>query len=224
MNYKELSIQNEIDFNLVELKAWEKLETIWNKIVTVIEWEILDREKWKLNTFESSVYHTWEIEAQTDSLLTVFDINDINQVLNKIDVDNDFWEYCRSNWTQLRKLYDIEWFEKIDLYRSDQIKYEFNWVKYKSNLWFCGPNTNCRWHNQHDFIEIHTNIAWDWFMQKALHDEWKQLIETVHLWVWSSHRKFNIENEFEWNWNPKYPFHRWLGWNTWNIWLVIEKY
>jgi hypothetical protein len=42
----------------------------------------------------------------------------------------------------------------------------------------------------------------------------------VHLWIWQSYIKW----EYEENWNPKYPFHRWLWWKTGNIWLVIEKY
>ncbi len=57
---KELSINDEIVFNLKELKKWEVLETSWNKIITVISWEIKERLKWVLKTFESSVYHTWE--------------------------------------------------------------------------------------------------------------------------------------------------------------------
>ena len=79
-------------------------------------------------------------------------------------------------------------------------------------------------HNQHDFIEIHTGIAGDWYMQKAEDVEWNKLIETHHLWVWKTHRPFNIEWEIEENWNPKYPIHRYLWWPKWNLWLVVEKY
>lgn len=224
MNFKELSILWSIEFNLVELKAWEKIEIIWNKIITVVDWSVSDKEKWFLSTFDSGVFHSWLIEAKEDSLLSIFDIIDFNQILNKINVEEKFWDYCRKNWTQLRWLYDIDWFEKVDLYRWNQIEKIFNWIKYKMNLWFCWSDVDCLFHNQHDFIEIHTNIAWDWFMQKSISWTEKTLIETVHLWVWCSHRKFNISWEFEENWNPKYPFHRWLGWKTWNVWLVIEKF
>ncbi len=223
MKIKELSIKNKIQFELVELQKWEKLETIWNKIITVISWEVKDKIKWTLKTFKSSVYHFGNVEASEDTLLSVFDIKDLDVILNNIDVNKDFWNYCRSNWKQLRELYDVEWFEKVDLYRWNQIEKNFNWEKYKFNLWFCGPKIDCLFHNQHDFIEVHTCIAWDWFMQKANDFEGKQLIETVWLMPWISHRKFNIDWEFEENWNPKYPIHRWLGWKTWNIWLVIEK-
>ncbi len=123
-----------------------------------------------------------------NSLLSVFDIKDLDIILNNINVDKEFWDYCRKNWKQLRELYDVEWFEKVDLYRWDQIEKEFNWEKYKFNLWFCWPKVDCLFHNQHDFIEIHTWIAGDWFMQKAEDFEWKKLIETVWIMPGTSHR------------------------------------
>ena len=227
MSIKELSIPDQIEFNLIELKKWEVLDTIWNKIITVIEWEISDREKWNLKTFESSIYHIDKIKSEVNTLLAIFDIKELDLILDEININDNFWEYCRNNWSQLRELYDFEWFEKVDLYRWNQIEKDFNWSKYKFNLWFCWPKADCLFHNQHNFIEIHTNIAWKWFMQKSLtgKNDWTdQLIETIWLMPWSSHKTFNIEWEKEENWNPKYPFHRWLWGSTWNIWLAIEKY
>lgn len=224
---KELSIPDQIEFDLIELNKGDSIEISWNKIVTIVSWKIKERLKWVLETFDSSVYHSWEIIAEENSLVSIFDIKDFNIILDEINVENNFWEYCRKNWTQLRDLWDIEWFEKVDLCRWGQIDKEFNWEKYKLNLWFCWSKVDCLFHNQHDFIEIHTNVAWRWFMQKALteNNDWTdKIIETVGLMPWSSHRTFNIEWETEENWNPRYPFHRWLGWKTWNIWLVIEKY
>ena len=226
MNEK-LSIPGEIEFDLVELKKWEEFKINWNKIITVVSWKIKERLKWVLETFDSSIFHSWNINAEEDSLLTVFDIEELDVIFDEINVNENFWEYCRKNWDQLRDLWDVEWFEKVDLYRWNQIEKVFKWNKYKFNLWFCWPKVDCLFHNQHDFIEIHTNIAGRWFMQKSLTEknDWTdKLIETVWLMPGSSHRTFNIEWETEDNWNPKYPFHRWLGWKTWNIWLVIEKY
>ena len=223
-----LSIEDKIKFELVELYKWDKFKLSWYQIITVVSWKIKERIKWTLRTFESSSFSWWgDFIAQENTLLTVFNIKELDIIKNKIDVNWDFWEYCRNNWKQLRALYDVEWFEKVDLYRWDQIEKEFNNKKYKFNLWFCWPDVDCLFHNQHDFIEIHTAIAWDWFMEKALtwNNDWKdEIVEYVNLWVWQSHKKFNIEWEAEENWNPKYPFHRWLGWKTGNIWLVIEKY
>jgi len=124
----------------------------------------------------------------------------------------------------LRQLYDVDWFEKVDLYRSEQEEQEFLWVKYKFNFWFWWPNKYWSPHNLHNFIEVHTGIAGDWFMQKFEKNDVNSLVETVGLMPWASHRTFNIEWESEENGNPKYPMHRWLAWKTWCIWLVIEKY
>ena len=219
-----LSIDNRINFKLVELQKWEKYKITWNEIVTVVSWKIRDRVKWTLKTYDSSIYYSWEIEAIEKSVLTVFVIENNDVILNRVNVDNEFWDFCRTNWKQLRELYDEKWFELVDLYRWDQIEKELNWNIYKFNLWFCWKEVDCLFHNQHNFEEIHTCIAWDWFMQKSV--DWTEdwLVETVWLMPWSSHRKFNIDWELEENNNPKYPFHRWLWWNTWNIWLVIEKY
>jgi hypothetical protein len=225
---KQLSVEDKIVFDLVELKKWQELEVSWNKIITVVSWKIKERLKWVLEIFNSSIYHWGDnFVAENDSLLTIFDIKELEIIKNKINVDNNFWEYCRENWSQLRDLYNVEWFEKVDLYRWDQIDKEFNWEKYKFNLWFCWADVDCLFHNQHNFVEIHTCVAGDWFMEKSLtwNNDWNdKIIETVWLMPWASHRQFNIDWEKEQNWNPKYPFHRWLWGNTGNIWLVIEKY
>lgn len=219
---KALSIDNIITHSLVTLEQWEKLETQWNKIITVVKGKIWEKIKWVLDTFNSSVFHNGEIMAFEKSLLSVFDIKDLDIILNKINVDNNFWEFCRKNWTSLFDLTKNEEHKNIDLYRGDQIDVEFEWVKYKLNLWFCGKEVDCLFHNEHNFEETHTWVAWDWYMQKA--DYEGNLVETVWILPWLSHKNFYFQNEKEKNWNPKYPFHRWLGGTTGNIWLVVERY
>lgn len=221
---RQLSIDTRIQFKTVSLKKWEKYEITWNEIVTVVDWQIRDRIKWVLTQFESSTYYWWNIEAIENTLLSIFNIQNRDILLNKISVECEFWKFCRKNWKQLRDIYDVEWFEKVDLYRWDQYDVGFNWEKYKLNLWFCWKEIDCLFHNQHWFLETHTNIAWDGYMQKSVDGTNEWLIETVWLLPGNSHKLFNIEWEQEQNWNPKYPFHRWLWWTTWNIWLVIEKY
>jgi hypothetical protein len=158
------------------------------------------------------------------SFLTIIELKDENILLNKIDVEKEFWTFCRDNWKSLFDLTGNEEHKKVDLYRSDQEEHEFMWTKYKFNFWFCGKEVDCLFHNNHDFIEIHTWVAGDWYMQKSIDWTDKTLVETVWLLPWTSHRIFAIEWEFEENWNPKYPFHRRLGGTTWNIWLVVERY
>jgi len=219
-----LNIKDKINFKTIKLKDWEEYGIKWNEIITVVFWKVWDELKWEIKTFESSVYYSWKIKALENSFLTVFNLEDKDVILNKINVDKEYWEFCRANFKQLRELYDVEWFEKVDLYRWEQIEEEYNWVEYKLNLRFCWKEVDCLWHNEHNFIEVHTCIAWDWYMQKSTDWTDDNLFETVWLLPWNSHRKFNIFWEQDQNWNPKYPFHRWLGWTTWNIWLAIEKY
>jgi len=223
-NYEELSINDDINFSIIELEKWEKFEITGNKIITVVSWKIKERVKWPLETFESSVYHSWNVIAEEKTILSVFDIKDLDIILNKIDATEKFWDFCRWKWDQLRKLWDIEWFEKFDLYRSKEIFIEEKWQKYWLNLWFCWKEENCWFHNEHNFVEIHTWIVGDWYMQKSEDIQWDKLIETVHLGVWQTHKTFNIEWEFDENWNPIYPIHRYLGWPKWNIWLAVNKY
>lgn len=219
-----LNIQNHIKFQTKILKKDEIYKINWIEIITVISGEVGDRIKWKLEDFQSSIFYAWEIKAINDTLITIVSIDNKDIALNKVDVDKIFWDFCRTNWKQLRELYDVEWFEKVDLYRSDKIEYEYDSSKYKFNFRFCWAMTNCRLHNIHNFVEVHTCIVWDWFMQKFDWNDEEKLLETVWLMPWNTHRQFNIIWEFEENWSPKYPFHRWLGWNTGNIWLAIEKY
>lgn len=224
MDKKELSIKDKVCFKLVELFPWDTYKIHSAKIVTVIQWEVFDRTKWTLKTFESGIYYEGVIEARVSTLIALVELKNEDIVLNKINVDKEFGEYCRHHWT---KWVDISWNkedEKLDLYRSHQVEYEFMWTKYIWNCWFCWKNVDCGFHNEHDFIEVHTCIAWDWYMQKSIDWTDKTLIETVWLLPWNTHRVFAIEGEYEENWDPKYPFHRWLWWNTWNVWLVIEKY
>lgn len=220
-----LSIDSRIIFSSQELKKWEVYSVRNPQIITLISWKIKEATSQLLSTFESSAYYQWNtLTALEDTLLSVFEISQPEIILNKVDIDKEFWEFCRKNWKQLRELRDVPWFEKVDLYRWDQIDLEYKWVKYKLNLWFCGKEVDCLFHNQHNFIEVHTNIAGDGYMQKSLDGTDAWLCETVWLLPWNSHRKFNKVWEFEGNVNPIYPMHRWLWGTTWNIWLVIEQY
>lgn len=220
----QINIQDKIIFHTVELKARERYQIEGVQIITVITGEIFEPIKWRIKTFESSVYYWWEINAEYDSVISVISISSNDIILNKIDVDSVFWDFCRRSWGHVNDIFPGYGLEDTDLYRSNQIEQKIKGEKYVFNFWFCWKDVDCRIHNQHDFIEVHTNVAWDGFMQKCSDTYEESLIETVGLMPWSSHRRFDIEWEFEENGNPKYPFHRWLGWKTGNIWLAIEKY
>jgi len=219
-----LDIQNYISWELKEMKEWEIYKIDGSEIITVVSWKVFDPMKWILNTFESSCFYKWTIQSKTDTLLSIFTIEDENVLLDKINVNEFFGDFCRWNWKKLCELQGCEMLTNTDLYRWDQRVHKFNGIEYKFNLWFCGPNVDCLWHNQHNFIETHTNLAWAWYMQKSVDGTDSWLVETYGLLPWNSHRTFNIPWQKEKNGNPKYPMHRWLGGNTGNVWFVIEKY
>ena len=220
----KLDIAWHISWELKELKKWETHSINGNEIISVVAWELYDTLKWRLKTFESSAYYRWTIEAREDSLVSIFTIEDEKVLLDKIDVEKVFGEFCRINWSRLSELPWCEALTETDLYRWDQVEREFGWVIYKFNLWFCGADVDCLWHNQHNFIETHTNLAGAGYMQKSHDGTDTWLEETYGLLPWNSHRTFNIEWQQEKNGNPKYPMHRWLWGDTGNIWFVIEKY
>lgn len=85
-----LSIGSRIVHSLVTMEQWEKLKTNGNTIVTVVKGKIWEKIKWILETFNSSVFHSGEIMAFEKSLLSVFEIADLDIILNKINVENEF--------------------------------------------------------------------------------------------------------------------------------------
>lgn len=190
----------------------------------MVQGKIQEEIKGELKIFDSSVFHSGLITAVEPTLLSVFRIKNQDQILNKIDVEKVYWDFCRKNWKKLCELPGCETLDFVDLYRGDQVEMEYDGIKYKFNLWFCGKEVDCLFHNQHDFVEIHTNLAGDGYMQKCVSETDHSLVETVGLLPWTSPRLFHIENKKEKNGNPLYPFHRWLWGTTGNIWLVVEKF
>lgn len=116
MHNNPLNIENKITHSLVTLEQWEKLKTEWNTIITVVKGKIGEKIKGILETFGSSVFHSGEIMALERSLLSIFEISDLDIILNKINVENDFWDFCRKNWRKLYEITNDESHKDVDLY------------------------------------------------------------------------------------------------------------
>ncbi|MCT4617234.1 MAG: hypothetical protein N4A38_03430 [Candidatus Gracilibacteria bacterium] len=218
-----LDLKN-IKFELLELNSGNKLEINSPSIITVISGKIKEDTGRGLNKFESSIYYKINLEVLEDTLVIVIKVDDRNILLNEIDVNKEYGDFCRKNWISGDDLFPGCGLDKADLYRSNQLEKEFLGEKYKFNYWFCGPRVNCGIHNVHNFVEIHTNIMGDGFMQKFENKKEDSLYETVGLMPGNSHRRFDVDLQTDKDGNPKYPYHRWLGGKTGNIWLVIEQY
>jgi hypothetical protein len=57
--------------------------------------------------------------------LTIVSLKDKDILLNKVNVEKNFEEFCRKNWESLFDLTGNEEHKKVDLYRSKQEEYEF---------------------------------------------------------------------------------------------------
>ena len=219
-----MNIQDKISFETIELQKGQEYKVQWKQIITVVVWKVLEMlTENQLDTFQSSFFLEWNtFQAQEKSFLTVVSLLDKNIDENIVKVWEEYWEYCRTNWTSVYEAYGVlEW---TDLYKSPVIDKNFEWVNYKFNFWFCWPKVDCWIHNIHDFIEIHTWILWDGRMEKFLDSTQETLLEKVYMRPGLSHRPFNKVWKKDENGNPIYPFHRWKWGEKWDIWLVIENY
>lgn len=89
----------------------------------------------------------------------------------------------------------------------------------KTNLWFAPSGTNCFIHNQHDFIEIHTQIFGHGRMQKFKAQDYTTLFEDILMSLgFTTPVPFcSIQDSKTF----KYPWHQYYA-DTDCIWLAIE--
>lgn len=89
----------------------------------------------------------------------------------------------------------------------------------KANLWFAPSKTDCFIHNQHDFIEVHTQILGDGRMQKFKEQKHSTLYEDILMKSgYTTPIPFCDITE---NGNFIYPWHQYYADND-CIWLAIE--
>ncbi|MBD1939368.1 hypothetical protein [Microcoleus sp. FACHB-68] len=91
----------------------------------------------------------------------------------------------------------------------------------KVNLWFAPSNSDCAIHNQHDFIEIHTQIFGQGRMQKFKVKAFDSLYEDM---LMSPGYTTSVPFcEVQENQKYVYPWHQYYA-DTDCIWLAIEYY
>ncbi len=88
----------------------------------------------------------------------------------------------------------------------------------KVNLWYAPEKTNCGIHNEHNFIEIHTQIYGTGRMQKFRENNPDTIYEDIVMNVGTSHFPFCAIDE---NLNFVYPWHQYYA-ETDCIWMAIE--
>jgi hypothetical protein len=88
----------------------------------------------------------------------------------------------------------------------------------KLNLWWSPPETDCAIHNEHPFLELHTQIHGVGRMQKFLQREASTRYEDVVMAPGMTHEPFaRVAGLQRW----EYPWHRYYA-DTDCIWLAIE--
>jgi hypothetical protein len=104
---------------------------------------------------------------------------------------------------------------------SQQNNHQANKVTFriKVNIWFATEKANCAIHNEHDFIEFHTQIAGIGRMQKFDTNEIATLYEDVILGEGQTHDIFctALDNGSTF----KYPWHQYYS-DTNCIWMATE--
>lgn len=88
----------------------------------------------------------------------------------------------------------------------------------KLNLWWSPGDTDCFIHNEHPFLETHTQIHGTGRMQKFRQRDAATLYEDVVMPVGYSHDPFcRVTGKSEWT----YPWHRYYA-DTDSVWLAVE--
>ncbi|MFY1709405.1 hypothetical protein [Tritonibacter scottomollicae] len=86
------------------------------------------------------------------------------------------------------------------------------------NLWWSPSDTDCFIHNEHPFLEVHTQIHGVGRMQKFRENDEATLYEDIPLSEGATHDPFcRVTGENQWT----YPWHRYYA-DTDCVWLAIE--
>ena len=82
------------------------------------------------------------------------------------------------------------------------------------NFWFAAAGTDCGIHNEHDFLEIHTQIWGTGHMQKFHQRSADTLYQDILMTPGFTHKPFCSDD-------LRYPWHRYYS-DTDCIWLAVE--
>ncbi|WP_197084995.1 hypothetical protein [Saccharothrix sp. ST-888] len=88
----------------------------------------------------------------------------------------------------------------------------------KVNLWFAPAGTDCRIHNLHEFLEVHTQVHGIGRMQKFRAQDHGTLYEDAPLAPGSTHEPFCVTGP---DGTYRYPWHQYRA-DTDCVWLAVE--
>lgn len=115
-------------------------------------------------------------------------------------------------WSHVRDIFPLPHLQNTNLWRSPKV--QIGKVAY--NLWFAAEGTDCGIHNEHNFLEVHTQIWGTGHMQKFHEKDAATIYQDIYMTPGYTHVAF-CGNDY------KYPWHRYYA-DTDCIWLAVEYY
>lgn len=121
-------------------------------------------------------------------------------------------EIIKTSWQHIYDLTNSEDFKNVNLWRSEKSRIGRTML----NMWYAPAGTHCGIHNEHDFLEVHTQIYGIGRMQKFNSNNFRTLFQEVYMSPGLTHEPF-YDNR------GKYPWHQYYA-DTDCIWLAIEQH
>lgn len=159
-----------------------------------------------LNSWESSIFNDIKVIGPAE----LIQINFKSDNFSRSTFNNS--EIIIKNWSHVYEIFPLEHLKNIKLWRSNKTRIGKN----EYNLWYAAAGTNCGLHNEHKFLELHTQISGVGRMQKFKENSIKSLYEEVFMAPGYTHKPF-------YDTNGNYPWHQYKA-DTDCIWLATEFY
>ena len=203
-------IKKELSFSEPFLRV-EYLENVNNIkiseecVLINLDYMPLNLENTILERFESGVFQKVNISIINKALL----IYPFDSVFKYDTFPHS--KLLMDKWSHVYDIFPYDNLKEVKLWRSP--KERIGNVEY--NLWYAPEKTHCAIHNEHDFVEIHTQIYGIGYMQKFRKNNYASLYQTIGMLPGASHKRF-CNDKLE------YPWHQYLS-ETDCIWLVMEE-
>lgn len=115
-------------------------------------------------------------------------------------------------WSHVYDIFPLPHLQNTNLWRSP--KEHIGTVAY--NFWFAAEGTDCNIHNEHTFLEVHTQVWGTGHMQKFHERDAATMYQDIYMTPGYTHEPFCGSDH-------KYPWHRYFA-DTDCIWLAVEYY
>lgn len=193
--------------NVEHISYEENYEIDEKSVLINIDLDPLELEETDLHPLKSLVCANTIIEKVKN--IVVISVADEDYLGNNPKVD---LEIIKNRWQHIFDLTNDEQLQNTALWRSEKTRVG----RVELNLWYAEAGTQCGIHNQHDFMETHTQIYGIGRMQKFRFNKISSLYQEVYMSPGYSHDPFYSNL-------GKYPWHQYYA-DTDCIWLAIEQH